>query len=240
MPAYDSDFYRIEVADSGDLHALVTNVTPDLEIVFRLWDDNDSLLGDWVYPLAAGGNTEGLFTIATPGVYYLEVVDNNNNRSIQPYLLRLSMDEIDPTALTYSQSTTSTDVVTDTVSTVEEGTETVTATTTILTTTITVQASGDISESAIVTATDAVSQTSVVTRPVSSGVTPPSTPGTPGGGKKIVKPAEPVTPTEEITETSTITMTPEITPTSEISETSTTSDTGSLLPSQPAPAACRA
>lgn len=169
LPANDADWCRLELTETGELHVLITNVAPNLELAMRLWDETEDVLVNWVYPLAAGGDTVAVFPITEPGVYYLEVVDNRRGRSIQPYLLRFSMEEIDPADMTYSQTVSATDTLTDTVVTVSAGTETVTVTTTIVTTTVTVQASGAVDESDIVTATETLTNTSVITRSVTPG-----------------------------------------------------------------------
>lgn len=101
LPAGDRDWCRIEMAQVGDLHILVTNVSPELAIAFRLWDDKGNVLTNWFRPLSQGGNTEAVIPIAAPGVYYVEVTDNSSSaRSIQPYLLRFSMSPIDPAVMT--------------------------------------------------------------------------------------------------------------------------------------------
>lgn len=240
LPANDADWYMLELTDAGDLHVLVTNVAPKLEIAFRLWNDEGQTISNWAYPLAAGGNTQGTIAIAEAGTYYLQVVDNRGGRSIQPYLLRMSMAVIDAADMTFTQTVTNTETLTDTESTVEEGTEVITTTTTTLTTTTTIQASGDISESGIVTETEVITDTSVTTRTVepeggeteiiepeggeTGGRTlpPPTTPSrpAPGGSTPPATPTEPVTGTSEITETPTLTETAPITETEEVTPTS--------------------
>ena len=103
LPAGDTDWCRIEVTEAGDLHILATNVAPDLAIAFRLWDDANNALTGWQTPLAQGSDTTAVIPIAEPGVYFVEVRDNADGRSIQPYLLRFSMSLIDPATVTLPQ-----------------------------------------------------------------------------------------------------------------------------------------
>lgn len=157
LPANDADWCRIEITTTGELHVLISNVAPELELAMRLWNDQQQTVSDWVYPLAAGGETQAVFPIGEPGVYYLEVVDNNSARSIQPYLLRFSMSEIDPATLVFTQILTDTTTATATSAT----TTTITTVTTIITTTVT--ASGTMTNTQVMTATDVMTGSEVIT-----------------------------------------------------------------------------
>lgn len=161
LPANDADWCRIVITTTGELHVLISNVAPALELAMRLWNDQQQTVSDWIYPLAAGGDTQARFPISAPGVYYLEVVDNNSARSIQPYLLRFSMSEIDPATLVFTQIVTDTTTATATSAT----TTTITTVTTIITTTVT--ASGTTTNTQILTATDVLTGSEVIT-PTSS------------------------------------------------------------------------
>ena len=229
LPANDADWYRVELDDAGDLYVLITNVASNLEVVFRLWNDQGEVISSWVYPLAAGGNTESVFPIAEAGSYLLEVVDNRGGRSIQPYLLRFSLDEIDPAGMTFTQTLTNTQTLEESESTIEAGTEIVTTTTTIVTTTTTIESSGAMSESVVITDTQVMTDTSVVTRTATA-----STPRTPGAPSTTLPsttlPSTTITSTATVTESVENTTTPEIPPAEEITTTIPTTETGALLP----------
>lgn len=214
LPANDADWCRLELDTTGELHVLITNVAPELELAFRLWNEQEEVISDWVYPLATGGNTEGVFPITEAGIYYLEVVDNRSNRSIQPYLLRFSMKEIDPDSMSFTQVVTNTDTIFDTESTVEAGTETITTTTTTVIITTTIRSSGGSSETEVITSTETLTDTSVttVTGTANAGV---RTPTTPSGA-----PSTPVTSSPPISATDSLTATEEITPSGETTSTS--------------------
>lgn len=157
LPANDADWCRIEITTTGELHVLISNVAPELELAMRLWKDQQATVSDWVYPLAAGGDTQAVFPIGEPGVYYLEVVDNNQARSIQPYLLRFSMSEIDPATLVFTQIVTDTTTATATSAT----TTTVTTVITVITTTMT--ASGTMTNTQVITTTDVLTGSEGIT-----------------------------------------------------------------------------
>ena len=100
LPAGDRDWCEFEVDEPGDLHILVTNAAPELAISFRLWDSERRTISDWFRPLSQGGDVEAVQPIAEPGTYYIEVADNDGSaRSVQPYLLRFSMEPIDPSVM---------------------------------------------------------------------------------------------------------------------------------------------
>ena len=101
LPAGDRDWCEFEVTEPGDLHILVTNAAPELAVSFRLWNAERNTISDWFRPLSQGGDVEAVQPIAEPGMYYIEVADNDSSaRSVQPYLLRFSMEPIDPSVMT--------------------------------------------------------------------------------------------------------------------------------------------
>ncbi|MFN8443720.1 MAG: PPC domain-containing protein [Caldilineaceae bacterium] len=157
LPANDADWCRIEITTTGELHVLITNVAPELKLAMRLWNDQKQVVSDWVYPLEGGGDTQATFTIDTSGLYYLEVVDNNGARSIQPYLLRFSMSEIDSTTLSFTQ------VVTDTSTATATSATTTTITTVITVISSTVTAGGTLTATNVITTTDVVTGSEMIT-----------------------------------------------------------------------------
>lgn len=176
LPVNDADWCRLEITTTGELHVLITHVAPELALAMRLWDETKQAISDWKSPLAPGGNTEAVFPIAKPGVYFLEVVDNRQGRSIQPYLLRFSMQPIDPASVVFTQTLTTTKTLT---STTLNATTAITVTTIKVTYVITTvaSASGTVTNSAIVTSTEVVtlSQASTRTESLTSPVAPTTT-----------------------------------------------------------------
>lgn len=158
LPANDADWCRLALTTTGELHVLITNVAPELELALRLWDESKQPISGWVYPLAAGGDTTAVFPIAVAGVYYLEVVDNRSNRSIQPYLLRFSMEPIDPASLVFTST------VTDTLTFTNTSAVTTTTTTIITIITTTVTAAGTTTATTVLTDSVTLTATEVTTR----------------------------------------------------------------------------
>jgi hypothetical protein len=229
LPANDADWCRLEITTTGELHVLITNVAPDLELAMRLWDEGEQPISDWVYPLAAGGDTTAVFPIAAAGVYYLEVVDNRGSRSIQPYLLRFSMQEIDPTTVVFTQTLTNTQTLTDVVAGIGDGTETITTTTTTIITIITrtITASGTTTVTESLTSTQVLTSTNVLTAteeaPAAGAVTPTApltvTETVSPTGSSSAPAATPITTTGAITASDGLTATTPPTTTADISPT---------------------
>jgi hypothetical protein len=91
LPKGDSDWYRVDVDEQGELRLSITEVPKDLDVVFRVWNAEHQSMTSWFAPLRAGGETEGSVDLPAAGSYVIEVRDGNNNaRSIIPYALRLA------------------------------------------------------------------------------------------------------------------------------------------------------
>jgi Caspase domain/Bacterial pre-peptidase C-terminal domain len=89
-PRGDVDWYRVSVSHHGELKVTVSNVPSNLDVQFRVWNQEREVITNWYTPLAKGGNTEGVVDIATAGDYYLEVHDGNDDaNSPDPYTLAL-------------------------------------------------------------------------------------------------------------------------------------------------------
>jgi len=89
LPRGDVDWFRFDIPGRSRLEATITEVAPELEIVMRVWDDDNRVYHNWIRPLRAGADTEAVIDFALAGRYYLEVRnDGSDGRSTQPYLLR--------------------------------------------------------------------------------------------------------------------------------------------------------
>jgi hypothetical protein len=89
-PRGDVDWYRVTVSHHGELQVTVSHVPSNLDIQFRVWNQERSVITNWYAPLAKGGNTEGVVDIAAAGDYYLEVRDGNDDANApDPYTLAL-------------------------------------------------------------------------------------------------------------------------------------------------------
>ena len=89
LPRGDVDWFRFDIPGRSRLEVTITDVAPELDLMMRLWDDDNRVYQNWIRPLRAGGDTEGVIDFALPGRYYLEVRDDGDDgRSTLPYLLR--------------------------------------------------------------------------------------------------------------------------------------------------------
>jgi hypothetical protein len=88
LPAGDADWFSFLVDRHGELTVQVSSAPADMDVVFRLWNNNKDVLTNWFAPLAKGGNTEAVIDLPEPGRYFLEARDGNDDaRSITPFTL---------------------------------------------------------------------------------------------------------------------------------------------------------
>lgn len=92
FPAYDNDIYAIVAPDQGELRVEISEAAENLAIAVQLYDNNQTVVGNWVYPDAPGGNTYAVFDLPKGGRYFLKVVDEGQNeRSISPYRIAVDL-----------------------------------------------------------------------------------------------------------------------------------------------------
>ena len=92
LPRRDHDWYKIEATGRSELQVLITNVDPEMDIVFRVWNANKEVILDWQAPLRKGADTEAIVDFPHAGMYYLEVADSHDDqRSAQPYNLQTTL-----------------------------------------------------------------------------------------------------------------------------------------------------
>ncbi len=89
LPRADSDWYRIDVDEQGELKVTISDVQKDMDISFRVWDSDLRPITGWIAPLKTGGVTEGTIDLPIQGSYVIEVRDGRDDaRSVLPYSLR--------------------------------------------------------------------------------------------------------------------------------------------------------
>jgi serine protease inhibitor ecotin len=94
LPRGDVDWYRIEALGADELSVVISEVPPELDINFRVRDEESKVIGGWFAPLAPGGNTEAIINLPGAGTYFIEVQDGRNDaRSIQPYVITASLSD---------------------------------------------------------------------------------------------------------------------------------------------------
>lgn len=88
LPHRDADWFRFDIPGRSRLEVSITEVAPELDLVMRVWNDDNRVHHDWIRPLRAGADTVGVIEFALAGRYYLEVRDGGDDaRSSEPYLL---------------------------------------------------------------------------------------------------------------------------------------------------------
>ena len=89
LPRADSDWYRIDVDEQGELRVTLSDVQEEMDLSFRIWDADLRTITGWFAPLKAGGDTEGTIDLPDQGSYVVEVRDGRDDaRSVLPYSLR--------------------------------------------------------------------------------------------------------------------------------------------------------
>lgn len=92
LPRGDADWYAIEAPGPNELAVVISNVAPELDINYRVWDTESRVIDGWFAPLSAGGNTEAITNLPEAGTYYIEVRDGSDDaRSIQPYVITATL-----------------------------------------------------------------------------------------------------------------------------------------------------
>lgn len=89
-PRGDVDWYRLSVRRQGELQLHASNIAPNIDLVFRLWNSDKQAISPWITPLSKGGETDGVVDLKTAGNYFFEVHDSHDDESSQqPYHLDL-------------------------------------------------------------------------------------------------------------------------------------------------------
>jgi len=88
-PQGDHDWYAFTVDRQGTLDFLVTNPPDNLDVAFRLFDDDGRDLTGWRGARRVGGDNDALLALTRAGLYRLELADGSDDASAQePYTLR--------------------------------------------------------------------------------------------------------------------------------------------------------
>lgn len=92
LPKRDADWYRVDVDRQGQLTVDITNSPEELDMVFRVWNNEKNTISSWLTPLSIGGNVTGNVGLPGPGSYYIEVHDGRDDaRSVEPYRITAKM-----------------------------------------------------------------------------------------------------------------------------------------------------
>lgn len=91
LPLSDADFYRVNTTHQGQITVDFNRIPSNLNIAFRVLDDQGRLVRNWQTAPAFGGVFSGWADIKTPGAYIVEVRDGSNNaRAADPYGMVIS------------------------------------------------------------------------------------------------------------------------------------------------------
>jgi len=92
LPKGDVDWYSFTMDKPGDVSIDISNVAPQLDVVFRVFNEHLKVVkgGGWFTPPRKGGDTSGTVTLDKAGQYFIEVRDSHNNaRSTQEFKIKL-------------------------------------------------------------------------------------------------------------------------------------------------------
>lgn len=91
LPRGDADWFRVVVDWPGEWSVTATDVPDALDIAMRLHNADFQVVANWVTAPRPGEVTDAVFDIKTPGVYFLEVRDGNDDkRSPEAFTLETS------------------------------------------------------------------------------------------------------------------------------------------------------
>ena len=84
LPRGDNDWFRVDAPAAGELAVVIDESPENLDLYFRVWDQDRNVIRDWVAPYRKGGVAEGFADLPKAGVYFIEVTDGSNDeRSVQ-------------------------------------------------------------------------------------------------------------------------------------------------------------
>ena len=101
LPKGDVDHYSVRLDAQGEIRVTFGNAPPELNMAFRVLDEQGRQVWGWQTASAAGAPFAGWADVAGSGLYVIEVRDGSNNaRSSQPYsisaALRTTADPAEP------------------------------------------------------------------------------------------------------------------------------------------------
>lgn len=79
FPRRDVDYLSFTVDHPGTFTYLVEDVPEDMDVFGRIYNLNGDVIGDWIGPKRAGGDTVGEVDIARPGRYFLMLKDGSDD-----------------------------------------------------------------------------------------------------------------------------------------------------------------
>ena len=81
-------WYKVSVPVAGNIHILIPETPPEIDIYARVWNANRDVVADWRGAAAPGGALDELYPVPGPGDYWIELSDGNSNAaSVTPFTL---------------------------------------------------------------------------------------------------------------------------------------------------------
>ncbi|MEX0852137.1 MAG: PPC domain-containing protein, partial [Bauldia sp.] len=81
FPRGDEDWLAVDVDHPGELVVLATNSPDNLDIYMQVLNADKTPILGWIGPARAGGDVEGVADLPTPGRYFIQIADGNNDQS---------------------------------------------------------------------------------------------------------------------------------------------------------------
>ncbi|MEX0697210.1 MAG: caspase family protein [Dongiaceae bacterium] len=81
FPRGDADWLAVDIDHPGELWLSATRSPENLDIYMRVWTADKQLLRDWFGPARVGGDVEDFVDLPSPGRYFIEIVDGNNDQA---------------------------------------------------------------------------------------------------------------------------------------------------------------
>jgi len=74
-------WYHIAVPVAGEIHVLIPETPPEIDIHARIWNANRDVVADWRAAPRPGGGLDEFYPVPGPGDYWIELSDGGNNGS---------------------------------------------------------------------------------------------------------------------------------------------------------------
>ncbi len=77
LPQGDIDWFAFDVSRRGAINVAATQVPPNVDLLYRVYNAECSLITAWIAPLKAGADNVATVDLPTDGRFYLEFIDAN-------------------------------------------------------------------------------------------------------------------------------------------------------------------
>lgn len=81
FPRADSDWLALDIDHPGELRMMLTGSPENLDLYMRVWTSDKQVLKDWFGPPRVGGDVDDFADLPSPGRYFIEITDGNNDQA---------------------------------------------------------------------------------------------------------------------------------------------------------------